>query len=115
MKRASRTGPLAVINEGIALVAPSRFAAPTSGFVPGLEPPTVGWEWHIVQLLPLKAGPSPTPGSANMLLAVELPETEKICLKIFCPPPQNFCMSTESANGKRVAFPPALGRGPGSV
>src|ERR1700716_1276938 len=69
--RASRTGPFAVINDGTELVAPSSVASATWGLAigfcglvsPGLLPPTAGCAWHIAQLLPLKFGPRPTPGS----------------------------------------------------
>src|SRR5208282_746250 len=57
----------------------------------------------------LKAGPRPTPVSIPIV-----PETEKGCLKTFCPPPQNVLMSANSDSVKGVAFPPLLGRGPGS-
>src|SRR5258708_24292065 len=77
MNRASSTGPLFVMKEGTVLVAPSRVARATCGFgtgfcgllSPGLAPPNVGWAWHMAQLLPLKLGPKPAPGSMA-------PETE---------------------------------------
>src|SRR5580704_7814204 len=77
MKRASRTGPLAVMNDGTVFLAPSRVASATCGLgtgtcglvSPGLLPPIAGCAWHIAQLLPLKAGPRPEPLSI-------LPETE---------------------------------------
>jgi hypothetical protein len=46
-KRASRIGPFAVMNDGIAFVAPIAFASVTCGFVAGLEPPTAGNMWQL--------------------------------------------------------------------
>src|ERR1051326_7006488 len=43
MKRTSRTGPLAVMNEGIWLVAPCRVATLIWGLVTGLLPAGAGW------------------------------------------------------------------------
>src|SRR5580704_19171030 len=71
MKRAARTGPLAVMNEGTVFLAPSRVASATCGFAtgfcglvnPGLDPPIAGCAWHIAQLFPLNVGPSPLPAS----------------------------------------------------
>src|SRR5262249_50754965 len=71
IKRASRMGPSAVINDGTAFVAPSNVASAPCGFCteccglvsPGLLPPPDGSAWHCAQLLPLKVGPSPIPAS----------------------------------------------------
>ena len=41
-KRASRTGPLLVMNDGMVLVAPSLVASPTCGLTDGAEPPVAG-------------------------------------------------------------------------
>ena len=43
-RRASRTGPLAVMNEGRLLAAPSSVAKATCGLTGGLVPPIVGCE-----------------------------------------------------------------------
>src|SRR5438445_13830537 len=67
MNRASRTGPLAVTNEGTEFIALSELASATCGLgigfcglaKPGLLPPMAGWVWHIVQLFPLNVGPNP--------------------------------------------------------
>src|SRR5260370_25692888 len=56
-KRASRTGPLAVTNGGTTFFAPIKVATVTCGFVAGLVPPIVGWEWHPEQLSRLNLGP----------------------------------------------------------
>src|SRR5579871_294938 len=69
-KRASRTGPLAVTNEGIVLVEPLTkpvVIAWLCGFGPtlgkmldeGLEPPIFGCEWHPPQPSRLNRGPRP--------------------------------------------------------
>src|SRR5437667_2313200 len=66
-KRASRTGPVALMKELTACNCPEVGASPTCGFplgnpgvsLLGLLPPTVGWEWHWKQLNPLKDGPRP--------------------------------------------------------
>src|SRR5262245_58555190 len=61
-KRASRVGPVAVMNEGMVLVAPLTMPAEitvASGLVAGLVPPMVGCEWQPEQELKLKRGPSP--------------------------------------------------------
>src|SRR5206468_2142324 len=83
MKRASRIGPFAVMNEGTEFAAPSRVASVTWGFAlgdcglarPGLLPPVEGWAWHCAQLLPLKVGPRPFPSSPGTV-----PETESISI-----------------------------------
>src|ERR1700704_1158495 len=59
-KRASRTGPLAVTNGGTTFFAPIKVATVTCGFVAGLVPPIVGWEWHPEQLSRLNLGPRPS-------------------------------------------------------
>src|SRR6266571_1147909 len=59
-KRASRTGPLAVTNGGTTFFAPIKVATVTCGFVVGLVPPIVGWEWHPEQLSRLNLGPRPS-------------------------------------------------------
>src|SRR5216684_111401 len=59
-KRASRTGPLAVMNGGTTFFAPIKVATATCGFVAGLVPPIVGWEWHPEQLSRLNLGPRPS-------------------------------------------------------
>src|SRR5260370_39049655 len=55
-KRASRTGPVAVIKDGTVFVAPAAVATATCGLVGGLLPPTAGGEWHPDQLSRLKRG-----------------------------------------------------------
>src|SRR5690242_1472809 len=85
MKRASRTGPSGVMNEGTALVAPCSVASAICGFGtgfcgllrPGLDPPIAGCAWQRAQLLPLKVGPSPVPGSPGIV-----PDTDATSLKI---------------------------------
>src|SRR6266849_9717870 len=59
-KRASRIGPLAVTNGGTTFFAPIKVATATCGFVAGLVPPIVGWEWHPEQLSRLNLGPRPS-------------------------------------------------------
>src|SRR5882757_1171767 len=59
-KRASRIGPLAVTNGGTTFFAPIKVATATCGFVVGLVPPIVGWEWHPEQLSRLNLGPRPS-------------------------------------------------------
>src|SRR3981189_2260554 len=59
-KRASRIGPLAVTNGGTTFFAPIKVATVTCGFVAGLVPPIVGWEWHPEQLSRLNLGPRPS-------------------------------------------------------
>src|ERR1700720_1751103 len=68
-KRASRTGPLEVIKDGMVFLAPWALASVTCGLVNGLVPPTAGCAWQKAQLLELKRGPRPTPASI-------VPETE---------------------------------------
>src|SRR5215472_2731608 len=66
-KRASRTGPVALMNELTAWSCPAVGASPTCGlpsgkpgvFLFGLLPPTAGCEWHWKQLRPLNEGPRP--------------------------------------------------------
>src|SRR6266704_2787291 len=58
-KRASRTGPVAVMNDGTTLVAPAAFASATCGLTAGAVPPTAGWAWHPAQESRLKRGPRP--------------------------------------------------------
>src|SRR5216684_1217526 len=60
--RASRTGPLAVMNDGIVLVDPlTKPLAITRnwGLVAGPVPPTAGWRWHPEHCTKLKRGPRP--------------------------------------------------------
>ena len=59
-KRASRIGPLAVMNDGTTFFAPIKVATATCGFVAGLVPPILGWEWHPEQLSRLNLGPRPS-------------------------------------------------------
>ena len=63
MKRASRTGPFAVIKRGILFVAPSATAMVICGLLAGLEPPMAGNAWQPLQLVALKRGPRPIPAS----------------------------------------------------
>src|SRR5689334_5880843 len=62
-KRASRTGPVDVMNDGIVFRAPSAVASVTCGLVAGALPPTAGAAWQNAQLLELKRGPRPVPAS----------------------------------------------------
>src|SRR5258705_3906821 len=59
-KRASRTGPLAVTNDGTTFLAPCAVATATWGLVAGLEPPTAGCEWQPVHPSRLNRGPKPS-------------------------------------------------------
>ena len=45
-KRASRTGPLSVMNDGILFFAPFNVATAICGLTAGLVPPTAGWRWQ---------------------------------------------------------------------
>src|SRR5215831_3247423 len=70
-KRASRTGPVALMNELTAWSCAAVGASPTCGLpsgkpgvgtprvLPGELPPTVGCEWHWKQLTALNDGPRP--------------------------------------------------------
>src|SRR5215471_3290678 len=70
-KRASRTGPVALMNELTAWSCAAVGASPTCGLpsgkpgvgtprvLPGALPPTVGCEWHWKQLTALNEGPRP--------------------------------------------------------
>src|SRR5882672_11744376 len=61
-KRASRVGPVAVMKEGIELVAPLTMPAlitVASGLFAAPEPPNVGCEWQPAHWLKLKRGPNP--------------------------------------------------------
>src|ERR1700722_17710683 len=106
MKRASSTGPFAVINDGTVLVAPSSVASATCGFGigfcglvgPGLAPPIVGWAWHWAQLLPLKVGPRPDPSSPAMA-----PETESTSWKRSWACVKNVCSLEFSVEKKLPA------------
>src|SRR5262249_34181847 len=64
-KRASRTGPLAVMNDGTTFLAPCAVATATRGLVVGLEPPAASWEWQPAQLSRLKRGPKPSPTAST--------------------------------------------------
>src|SRR4051812_36026884 len=64
-KRASRIGPLAVMNDGTTFFAPIKVATATCGFVAGLVPPIVGWEWHPEQLSRLNVGPRPSAAAST--------------------------------------------------
>jgi hypothetical protein len=46
MKRASRTGLLALMKDGMVFFASSSVATATCGLTAGLVPPTAGWAWH---------------------------------------------------------------------
>ena len=68
--RASRVGPVAVMNEGT--VFPGATPLLTNwncGLVAGPVPPTAGCAWHELQLFELKRGPKP-------LFPAGLPETD---------------------------------------
>src|ERR1700732_684943 len=117
MKRASRTGPLEVMNEGTVFVAPCFVASAICGLGTGtcglkgagLVPPVAGCAWHIAQLLPLNVGPSPTPGSPAMV-----PETESTSLNTpSAELKKAFSLALRAGNGPPAeAAPP---RGPGST
>src|SRR5665213_649549 len=59
LNRASRTGPVRLINCGTEFVAPSALATAIWGFTLGLVPPTEGWAWQLEQELELNEGPRP--------------------------------------------------------
>src|SRR5436189_279431 len=60
LKRASRMGPLCVMNHGTTFLAPSSVAILIKGLVAGLDPPTLGCEWQDRHWFEVKRGPSPT-------------------------------------------------------
>ena len=59
LKRASRIGPLFVMNHGDVFFAPLSLATAIKGFAAGLVPPTAGCKWQDEHWLELKRGPSP--------------------------------------------------------
>ena len=59
LKRASRTGPFGVMNQGTSFFAPLSVATGIKGFCAGLDPPGAGCEWQDKHWLELKRGPSP--------------------------------------------------------
>src|SRR5260370_23339465 len=117
MKRASRTGPSAVMKDGTKFLAPSSVASATCGlgtdfcglFRPGLVPPIAGWAWHIVQLLPLNVGPSPPLSSPAMVPDTDWTSWKRpsASLKTCCSP------ALRPANAPPA--PAAPERGPGST
>src|SRR5580765_6040570 len=112
-KRASRTGPVAVMNDGTVLRAPSNVAWATCGLVAGLVPPTAGAAWQAAQLLELKRGPRPEPSSP-----ATVPETESTSAKVSSASlkkarlPAGLFAATEASGPPAPAAPP---RTPGSV
>ena len=76
LKRASRIGPFAVINQGIVFVAPFKWATSGRGFCAGLVPPIAGCEWQEKHWFELKRGPSPL---------FEPPCTTSISANLPCP------------------------------
>src|SRR5215469_4538423 len=56
LKRASRIGPLDVMNHGTVFVAPFKWATSGRGFCAGLVPPIAGCEWQAKHWLELKRG-----------------------------------------------------------
>src|SRR5712672_243436 len=110
-KRASRTGPPAVMKDGTVFLAPSAVASDTCGFKEGLVPPTAGCAWQKAQLLELKRGPRPEPASM-------VPDTESTSSKVSraslkkAKLPAGLLAATD-ANGPPAAAAP--GRTPGSV
>ena len=66
-KRASRTGPFALRNDGSLLVAWLSFANATCGFTLGLVPPIAGCEWQPPQLSRFIVGPRPPATSSTSL------------------------------------------------
>ena len=74
----------------------------------GLVPPGAGWAWQLPQLLELKAGPSPTPGSPGIV-----PLTESTCIKRAMPSAKNCnWAAVRPGSGLPASTPPA--RTPGS-
>src|ERR1700690_2771865 len=115
MKRASRIGPLAVTNEGTVFVAPSGLAIAKSGFALGARA-THGWlRMAHRTTVTVEHGTKAHTRLADYVGSSGVARDGKDLLEDILPPTQNFCISTESVRGRRVAFPPALGRGPGSV
>src|SRR6266852_4555830 len=120
MKRASRTGPVAVMNDGTVWFPPetrSSVAKATCGlgFLTnpsvgcGLVPPTSGSAWHAAQLLALKVGPRPPPASP-----ATAPDTESISWNRPRAALKKACSFAFSA-GKGPPAPFVPPRGPGSV
>src|SRR5882724_3644446 len=100
LKRASRIGPLAVMNVGRMFLAPSAVATVACGLTGGDEPPWVGKLWQPSQLSRLKRGPSPCPRSS-------------FSAKLSCPRKNRvFWSAVSPAIGSPVLTP---GRTPGSV
>src|SRR5437879_86465 len=59
LKRASRIGPAAVMNQGTTFFAPVRVATAISGLEAGLVPPGPGCKWQPRHWFELKRGPRP--------------------------------------------------------
>src|SRR5271156_2086121 len=59
LKRASRTGPFWVMNQGTKFFDPLRVATAIIGFCVGLDPPAAGCAWQDKHWFELKRGPSP--------------------------------------------------------
>jgi len=59
LKRASRIGPAAVMNQGTVFFAPFRVATAISGLEAGLVPPGPGCKWQPRHWFELKRGPRP--------------------------------------------------------
>src|SRR5262245_13639337 len=71
-KRASRTGPFALIKAGTVSVPPSLLANATWGLTDGLDPPAAGWIWQPPQLSRFILGPRPS-GTSSGALKSSLP------------------------------------------
>jgi len=77
-KRASRTAPVVVMNDGTPFLARSNVAIATCGSVRGFVPPTAGGAWQPEQLFMLNPGPKPLPLRMPGGGSLRLPETESI-------------------------------------
>src|SRR2546428_8663120 len=111
-KRASRTGPLELMNGwpsrngndrsfGLQVAPGAQFFCPTvaCGLVEGLVPPTSGWAWQPEHWSRLNRGPSPEPVPGIV------PETESISLNLFSPSVKNACCAVVRTG----IIPPAPG------
>src|SRR6266542_2305918 len=110
LKRASRTGPFAVMNHGTLLAPPASVASATCGLSAGEVPPVAGCAWHELQLFPLNLGPRPGSVSGTNFS----PITDCSSLNSSNPAPKNFD-SRGVMPGSAPPAPDGPGRTPGSV
>src|ERR1700722_520651 len=105
LKRASRTGPFCVMNQGTTFFAPWREAIAIKGFCAGLDPPAEGCEWQDRHWLELKRGPKP------LFLP---PVTTSISANLASPSLKN-ALSSAVKPCRGLPAPAAPPRTPGSV